>query len=261
MAHLDLFNLRGKVAVVTGSSKGIGRVIAETLAEAGARVVVSSRRIETCQPVADAINAAGGEAIAIPCHMSHLDQTRQLVDGTLERWGRIDVLVCNAAVNPAYGPMRDVTEAAYDKVLATNVKHNLWLCNHVLPQMAERNDGAIILVSSIAGLKGNDALGIYGISKAADFQLARNLAVEWGRSNIRVNCIAPGLIRTDFAKALWEDPDRLGETLSLYPLGRIGEPADVAGAALLLASPAGQFITGQVLVVDGGVTIGSGRYS
>jgi NAD(P)-dependent dehydrogenase (short-subunit alcohol dehydrogenase family) len=261
MAHLDLFNLRGKVAVVTGSSKGIGRVIAETLAEAGARVVVSSRRIDSCQPVADAINASGGEAVAIPCHMSHLDQLRHLVDATLERWGRIDVLVCNAAVNPAYGPMLDVTEAAYDKVLSTNVKHNLWLCNHVLPQMAERKDGAVIIVSSIAGLKGNDALGIYGISKAADFQLARNLAVEWGRSNIRVNCIAPGLVRTDFARALWEDPDRLSEALATYPLGRIGEPDDLAGAALLLASPAGRFITGQVLVVDGGVTIGSGRYS
>lgn len=261
MAHLDLFNLRGKVAVVTGSSKGIGRVIAETLAEAGARVVVSSRRIDSCQPVADAINASGGEAAAIPCHMSHFDQLRHLVDGTLERWGRIDVLVCNAAVNPAYGPMRDVTEAAYDKVLSTNVKHNLWLCNYVLPQMAERKDGAVIIVSSIAGLKGNDALGIYGISKAADFQLARNLAVEWGRSNIRVNCLAPGLVRTDFARALWEDPDQLSEALATYPLGRIGEPDDLAGAALLLASPAGRFITGQVLIVDGGVTIGSGRYS
>ena len=261
MAHLDLLNLRGKVAVVTGSSKGIGRVIAETLAEAGARVVVSSRRIDSCQPVADAINASGGEAVAIPCHMSHLDQGRALVDGTLERWGRIDVLVCNAAVNPAYGPMADVTEAAYDKVMATNVKHNLWLCNHVLPQMAKRKDGAVIIVSSIAGLKGNDALGVYGISKAADFQLARNLAVEWGRSNIRVNCIAPGLVRTDFARALWEDPEQLAEVISTYPLGRIGEPDDLAGAALLLASPAGRFITGQMLVVDGGATIGSGRYS
>jgi NAD(P)-dependent dehydrogenase (short-subunit alcohol dehydrogenase family) len=145
--------------------------------------------------------------------------------------------------------------------MATNVKHNLWLCNHVLPQMAERKDGAIIIVASIAGLKGNDALGIYGISKAANFQLARNLAVEWGRSNIRVNCIAPGLVRTDFARALWEDPDQLKEAISTYPLGRIGEPDDLAGAALLLASPAGRFITGQMLVVDGGATIGSGRYT
>ena len=261
MRYQELFDLTGQVAVVTGSSKGIGKVIAETLAEAGARVVVSSRRLASCQPVADAINAAGGEAVATPCHMSHLDQVRGLVDTTLERWGRIDVLVCNAAVNPHFGPMADVTEAAYDKVMDTNVKHNLWLCNLVLPQMASRSDGSVIIVSSIGGLKGHDKLGIYAISKAADFQLARNLAVEWGRSNIRVNCIAPGLVRTDFARALWEDPDRLREAVATYPLGRIGEPQDLAGVALLLAGPAGRFITGQVLVVDGGATISSGRYS
>ena len=260
MAYLDLFSLKGQVAVVTGSSKGIGRVIAETLAEAGARVVVSSRRQESCQPVADWINAAGGEAIAIPCHMSHLDQVRTLVAQTLERWSRIDVLVCNAAVNPHFGPMVKVSEEAYDKIMVTNVKHNLWLCNLVLPQMANRRDGSVIIVSSIGGLKGHDTLGIYAISKAADFQLARNLAVEWGRSNVRVNCIAPGLVRTDFARMLWEDPDRLQEAVATYPLGRIGEPEDLAGVALLLAAPAGRFITGQVLVVDGGVTVSSGRY-
>ena len=261
MPYQDLFTLRGQVAVVTGSSKGIGRVIAETFAEAGAQVVVSSRRLESCLPVADSINAGGGEAVAIPCHMSHLDQIEGLVDGTLERWGKIDVLVCNAAVNPHFGPMATVPEAAYDKIMATNVKHNLWLCNRVLPQMAERKDGSIIIVSSIGGLKGHDTLGIYAMSKAADFQLARNLAVEWGRSNIRANCIAPGLVRTDFARALWDDPDRLKEATATYPLGRIGEPEDLAGAALLLASPAGRFITGQVLVVDGGATISSGRYT
>ena len=261
MGYRELFDLHGRVALVTGSSKGIGRAIAETLAEAGARVVVSSRRIESCRPVADAINAAGGEAAAVPCHMSHLDQVRGLAEAALERWGRIDVLVCNAAVNPHFGPMADVTEPAYDKILATNVKHNLWLCNLVLPQMAERGDGSVIIVSSIGALKGHDTLGIYAISKAADHQLARNLAVEWGRSNIRVNCIAPGLVRTDFARKLWEDPDSLRGAVSTCPLGRIGEPEDIAGAALLLASPAGRFITGQVLVVDGGATISFTRYS
>ena len=261
MGYKELFDLSGQVALVTGSSKGIGKVIAETLAEAGAKVVVSSRREASCAPVADSINASGGEAVAIPCHMSHLDQVRGLVDKTMAHWGRIDVLVNNAAVNPHFGPMATVTEEAYDKVLNTNVKHNLWLCNLVLPQMAERRDGSVVIVSSIAALKGHDSLGIYGISKAADAQLARNLAVEWGRSNIRANCIAPGLVRTDFARALWEDPARLAEATATYPLGRIGEPEDLAGAALLLASPAGRFITGQVLVVDGGVTISSGRYS
>jgi len=255
MSYKALFDLSGQVAVVTGSSKGIGRVIAEALAEAGAKVVVSSRREESCAPVAEAINAAGGEAVAIPCHMSKAEQIDTLVDGAMSKWGRIDVLVCNAAVNPHFGPMATVTEEAYDKVLNTNVKHNLWLCNRVLPQMAERRDGAVIIVSSIAALKGNDMLGIYGISKAADAQLVRNLAVEWGRSNIRANCIAPGLVRTDFARALWEDPERLAKATATYPLGRIGEPEDIAGAALLLASPAGRFITGQTLVVDGGVTI------
>ena len=260
MSYQELFSLSGKVALVTGSSKGIGRVIVETLAGAGARVVVSSRRRESCQPVADDICAAGGEAVAIPCHMSHLDQVRGLVDAAMAQWGRVDVLVCNAAVNPHFGPMATVTEAAYDKIMATNVKHNLWLCNLVLPQMAGRKDGSIIIVSSIGGLKGHDTLGIYAMSKAADCQLARNLAVEWGRSNIRANCIAPGLVRTDFARALWDDPDRLREATAAYPLGRIGEPEDMAGVALLLASPAGRFITGQVLVVDGGATISSGRY-
>ncbi len=255
MSYKALFDLSGQVAVVTGSSKGIGRVIAEALAEAGAKVAVSSRREESCAPVAEAINEAGGEAVAIPCHMSKAEQIDPLVDGVMSKWGRIDILVCNAAVNPHFGPMATVTEEAYDKVLNTNVKHNLWLCNRVLPQMAERRDGAVIIVSSIAALKGNDMLGIYGISKAADAQLVRNLAVEWGGSNIRANCIAPGLVRTDFARALWEDPERLAKATSTYPLGRIGEPEDIAGAALLLASPAGRFITGQTLVVDGGVTI------
>ena len=255
MSYKALFDLSGQVAVVTGSSKGIGRVIAEALAEAGAKVVVASRREESCAPVAEAINAAGGEAVAIPCHMSKAEQIATRVAGAMSKWGRIDVLVCNAAVNPHFGPMATVTEEAYDKVLNTNVKHNLWLCNRVLPQMAERRDGAVIIVSSIAALKGNDMLGIYGISKAADAQLVRNLAVEWGRSNIRANCIAPGLVRTDFARALWEDPERLAKATATYPLGRIGEPEDIAGAALLLASPAGRFITGQTLVVDGGVTI------
>lgn len=257
----DRFNLSGKVAIVTGSTKGIGKAIAECYAEAGAKVVVSSRKEDKCAEVADAINAAGGEAVAVPCNISHQDQLKTLVDATVKKWGRIDVLVCNAAVNPYYGPLAEIPESAYDKIMDTNVKSNLWLCNMVLPQMAARKDGAIIIVSSIGGLKGNINLGAYGLSKAADMQLARNLAVEWGHANIRVNCIAPGLIRTDFARALWENPDAVEKAIASYPIGRLGTPDDVAGIALLLASDAGSFITGQTIVVDGGNTIGSGRYS
>ena len=261
MSDSDLFSLRGQVAVITGSSKGIGKAIAEAMATAGAKVVISSRKVEPCEAVADAINEGGGEAMARACNISEKAQLRALVDATLERWGRIDALVCNAAVNPYFGPLAEITDEAYDKTMNANVRSNLWLCNMVIPQMAERGGGAVIIVSSIAGLKGHGNLGVYALSKAADNQLARNLAVEWGRSNVRVNCIAPGLVRTDMARALWEDPDNLARALEAYPLGRIGEPEDIAGAAVFLASRAGDFVTGQTLVIDGGTTISSGRYT
>ena len=260
MSHANLFDLTDKVAVVTGSTKGIGKAIAETMARLGAKVVVSSRTADACHTVVDAIAADGGRALPVPCNVSRETELRALVDRVLDEWGRIDVLVCNAAVNPHFGPMVEVSADAYDKIIDTNVKHILWLCNMVVPQMAERKDGVVIIVSSTAGLKGHDRLGIYALSKAAEMQLARNLAVEWGRRNVRVNCIAPGLVRTHFARALWEDPETLGDTLARSPLGRIGEPEDIAGAAVFLASRAGAFVTGQVLVVDGGVTIAAGRY-
>jgi NAD(P)-dependent dehydrogenase (short-subunit alcohol dehydrogenase family) len=253
----SLFSLEGKVALITGSTKGIGLSIAEALSQSGAKVVISSRKEDKCNQVAAAINDAGGEAIAVPCNISHKEQLQVLVDTTLEKWGHIDVLVCNAAVNPYYGPLADISEEAYDKIMDTNVKSNLWLCNMVLPQMAEHKDGAVIIVSSIGGLKGNAKLGAYGLSKAADMQLARNLAVEWGHANIRANCIAPGLVRTDFAKALWDNPEGLKRAIASYPIGRLGEPEDIAGAAVFLATQAGSFVTGQTLVVDGGTTIGS----
>jgi NAD(P)-dependent dehydrogenase (short-subunit alcohol dehydrogenase family) len=261
MTDNNLFDLTGKVAVITGSTKGIGRAIAEAFAAAGAKVVISSRKEDKCREVAAAIEAEGGEAIAVPCNISDLGQLESLTARSLEHWGRIDVLVCNAAVNPHFGPLSTITEEAYDKIMDSNVKSTLWLCNLVIPQMAERGDGAVIIVSSIGGLKGHAKLGAYGLSKAADLQLARNLAVEWGRSNVRVNCIAPGLIRTDMARALWEDPETYQQAIESYPMGRIGEPRDVAGAAVFLAAPAGRFVTGQALVVDGGVTIMGGRYS
>ena len=256
----DLFDLSGRVALITGSSRGIGKAIAEAMAAHGAKVVISSRKAGPCEDVAAEIRNAGREAIALPCNVSRLEELERLVDDTLKHWGRIDILVCNAAVNPYYGPMAGVSEEAYDKTMDTNVKSNLWLCNKVIPGMAERKDGVVIIVSSIGGLKGNEGLGIYGLSKAADFQLARNLAVEWGRFNIRANCLAPGIIRTDFARALWQDPEIYAQAVASYPLGRIGEPAEVAGAAVMLASKAGSFITGQMIVIDGGATIAGGRY-
>jgi NAD(P)-dependent dehydrogenase (short-subunit alcohol dehydrogenase family) len=249
------FDLAGKVALITGSSRGIGRSIAETMASLGARVVVSSRKAEVCETAAAAIRDQGGQAIVIPCNISRRNEVEALVEGTRRQWGRIDVLVCNAAVNPVYGPLGDLPDEAFDKVMGTNVKSNLWLCNLVIPEMAERGDGAVIIVSSIAGLRGTGVLGAYGISKAADFALARNLAVEWGPRNVRVNCIAPGLVKTDFARALWEDARALERRKAETPLRRIGEPDDIGGVAAFLASRAAAFITGQIIVADGGVTI------
>jgi NAD(P)-dependent dehydrogenase (short-subunit alcohol dehydrogenase family) len=251
-----MFDLKGKTALVTGATKGIGRAIAFAMAEAGAQVVVSSRDGARCRDTARAINQAGGEASGYPCNISHLDQLQGLVDHAVARYGRIDSLVCNAAVNPHYGPMATIPEDAYDKIMATNVKSTLWLCNMVAPLMAERRDGSIIIISSIAGLAGSADIGVYGISKAAESQLARNLAVEWAGHNIRANCIAPGLVKTDFARALWEDPERRAKALEVYPLGRLGEPEDIAGAAVFLAARAGQWLTGQTIVIDGGWAIG-----
>ena len=261
MENQNLFDLTGKVAVITGSSKGIGRAIAECFAQAGARAVISSRKEARCREVAEAIVAGGGESIAVPCNVSETADLESLARRSLDHWGRIDVLVCNAAVNPHFGPLSEIDEAAYDKIMGANVKSRLLLSNLVIPQMAERRDGAVIMISSIAGLKGHTRLGAYGISKAADQQLARSLAVEWGPHNIRVNAIAPGLVRTDMARALWEDPKAYADAVASYPLGRIGEPEDIAGAALFLAAPAGRFVTGQTLVVDGGSTVASARYS
>ncbi|MCC5808857.1 MAG: SDR family oxidoreductase [Ectothiorhodospiraceae bacterium] len=247
-----MFDLKGKVAVITGSSRGIGRSIAEVYARHGAKVVISSRKPEPCQEVAEAIKAEGGEALAIPCHIGRKEELQALVDKTMEAWGRIDILVCNAATNPVYGSMAEITEDAFDKIMDTNVKSTWLLCNMVLPQMAERKDGSVILLSSIAGLRGSLTIGTYGMSKAAEAGLARNLALEWGPSNIRVNAIAPGLVKTDFAKALWEDKDRLQRVESRTPLRRIGEPEDIAGVALFLGSKAGAYVTGQTIVADGG---------
>lgn len=219
---------------------------------------MSSRKEAACAAVASEITRDGGIAIALPCNVGHKEQLEELVARTRDQLGPIGILVCNAAVNPYYGPLAEIPDEAYDRIMNTNVRSNLWLCRMVQPDMAERRDGAIVIVSSIAGVKGSATLGAYAISKAADFQLARNLALEWGRHNIRVNCIAPGLVKTDFAKALWDNPELLERTIRATPLGRIGEPEDIAGLAVLLASPAAAFITGQGIIADGGITITGG---
>jgi NAD(P)-dependent dehydrogenase (short-subunit alcohol dehydrogenase family) len=253
----SLFSLEGQVAVITGSSRGIGKAIAERMAEHGAKVVISSRKPEPCAEVAAAINAAhgAGRAISIPANISSKHDLMHLVDESTRQLGRIDILVCNAASNPYYGPMAGIEDDQFRKILENNVIANHWLINFTAPQMLARKSGAIIIVSSIGGLRGSPVIGAYNVSKAADFQLARNLAVEYGPSNVRVNCIAPGLIKTDFARALWEDPEALKLRTSTTPLRRIGEPDEIAGAAIFLASKAGSFVTGQAIVVDGGVTI------
>jgi NAD(P)-dependent dehydrogenase (short-subunit alcohol dehydrogenase family) len=248
----NLFDLSNKVAIVTGSSRGIGRAIALRMAQHGAKVVVSSRKADACEKVADEIKAAGGEAIVVPCNVSDKAQLQALVDATVKQWGRVDVLVCNAAVNPFFGPSKDIPDDAFDKIMAVNIKSNHWLANMVAPGMAERGYGAIIVISSVGGLFGSNTLGAYGISKAADMQLVRNLAVEWGPQNVRANAIAPGLVKTDFARALWENPDIAKKATKGYALRRIGEPDEIAGAAVFLASAAGQFMTGQTMVIDGG---------
>lgn len=254
---MSLFDLTGKSAIITGSSRGIGRAIAEAMADQGARVVISSRKPGPCQEVAGGINKKHGDgtAIAIPANISSKEDLQAMVDETNKSFGKIDIVVCNAASNPYYGPMAGITDDAFTKILQNNIISNHWLIQMCAPQMRERKDGAVIIVSSIGGLRASPVIGAYNISKAADFQLARNLAAEFGADNIRVNCIAPGLIKTDFAKALWDNPDTLKRALTGTPLKRIGEPEEIAGAAVYLASKAGSYMTGQMLVVDGGATV------
>ena len=257
---MSLFDCTGKVAVVTGSSRGIGRAIAEELADHGARVVISSRKQQACEEVAAAINARHGEgtAVAIAASISDKQALEQLVAETHEKLGPIDILVCNAASNPYYGSMDGISDEQFRKILDNNVLSNHWLVQLALPDMRASGGGAIIIVSSIGGLRGSAMIGAYNISKAADFQLVRNYAVEVGKDNIRVNAIAPGVVKTDFARALWEDQKVHDRTAAATPMKRLGEPRDIAGAAVYLASDAGAWMTGQMMVIDGGVTIGAG---
>lgn len=253
----SLFDLTGKVAIVTGATKGIGLAIATRMAEHGASVVVSSRKQDACDKVAQGIRDAGGKAIAVACHIANKDQLRNLVDQTVAQLGGVDIVVANAAVNPYMGPMLGASDEVFERVMGTNVRSNFWLANMTCPLMAERGSGSFTIISSIAGLRGTATLGLYGISKAADLAMIRNLAVEWGPQNVRANGIAPGLVRTDFARALWEDPVRYRKTTHDNPMLRIGEPDEVAGAAIFLASAAGRYVNGQTLSVDGGSSTGT----
>jgi NAD(P)-dependent dehydrogenase (short-subunit alcohol dehydrogenase family) len=253
---MSLFSLDGRTAIITGSSRGIGRAIAEQFAAHGANVVISSRKGPACEEVADVINAqGGGRAIAIPASISEKDALENLVAKTREAFGGIDVCVCNAASNPYYGPISGISDEQFRKILDNNILSNHWLMQMCLPDMIERKKGALIVVSSIGGLRGSPTIGAYNVSKAADFQLARNYAVEYGQHNVRTNCIAPGLIRTDFARALWENPEAEKAFNTSHPMRRMGNPEDLAGAAVFLASDAGGYVNGQMIVVDGGSTI------
>jgi len=249
------FDLSGKVALITGSTRGIGKSIAEEMARAGARVVVSSRKAEACEQVRAEFEQQGYEVMAQPCNVSRKEELRALVDAATRRWGGIDIAVSNAASNPYYGPLADIPDDAFDKIFNNNVKSVLWLAGMTLPGMAARGGGSYITVGSIGGIIANTVIGAYGMSKAADHMLVKNLAAEWGPKQVRVNAIAPGLIKTDFARALWEDPQRRKEREAATPLRRLGEPRDIGGVAAFLASDAAAFITGQCIVADGGVTI------
>ena len=257
---MSLFDMTGKVVVITGSSRGIGKAIAEEMAEHGAKVVISSRKQDACDAVAAALNAkhGAGTAISVPANISSKESLAHLVLQTRQALGQIDALVCNAASNPYYGPMAGISDEAFRKILDNNIVANHWLISMVAPEMLARGEGSITIVSSIGGLKGSTVIGAYCISKAADMELARCLADEFGPRGVRVNCIAPGLIRTDFAKALWENPETLKRSTAVASLKRIGEPHEIAGAAVFLASRAGAFTTGQTLVIDGGATISGG---
>jgi NAD(P)-dependent dehydrogenase (short-subunit alcohol dehydrogenase family) len=224
----QLFDLTGQVALITGSSKGMGRAMAEALAEHGSKVVISSRKLDQCEETAAAINAACGEerAIAIACNIGYKEQLQALVDETRERLGPIDTLIANAGVNPFYGSMSDIPDEAFDKTINSNVRSNHWLCQMVSSDMLAKGRGSIMITASVGAFGPSDTLGTYNISKLADIGLVRNLAMEWGPKGVRVNALCPGLIKTDFAKALWDNPEAAKRATEQTPLRRFGEAED-----------------------------------
>lgn len=252
---MDEFSLQGRVAIVTGASRGIGRAIALRLARAGARVVLSSRKLDGVQAVADEIEAAGCRALAVQAHMGRTEEVQALVAQTMERFGRVDVAISNAGTNPHFGPLLTADEGQWDKILDINAKGAFRLVKAVVPVMQAQGGGKFIAVASLAGLRPSPGMGLYGISKAALILLTQQLAMELGPANIQANVIAPGIIRTGFSQVLWQTPAISEAVLGRMPAGRFGEVQDVAGLALFLASPASDYVTGAVFVVDGGLSV------
>lgn len=249
------FDLTDKVAIVTGGTKGIGLAIAQALAEHGASVVVSSRRQVSVQAAAQEIRAVGGDATAISCHMGDPQQIEALVSGTIDHYGGVDIVVNNAATNPVYGPILDTDDRVFDKIIDVNIRGPLELAKAAYPVMVDRGGGSIINICSVAGLSPEWGLGLYNMSKAALISLTKVMAQEWGPQGIRANAICPGLIKTKFSTALWEDEEALQGFEERIPMGRIGQPEDIASLAVYLAAPGASYCTGSVFTVDGGATI------
>ncbi|WP_334056603.1 SDR family NAD(P)-dependent oxidoreductase [Polaribacter sp. P097] len=255
MHSKDQFNLSGKVAVITGSSKGIGKAIAKGLAEQGAQVVISSRNQEACDEVAKEFKEQGLDAIGIACHIGKEDQRKNLVDKTIESFGRIDILVNNAAINPVFGPIEEVSPEIFDKIMDVNVKAPWSLSNLVLPYFQTNKNGSIINIASVEALTPGLGLGIYSTSKAAILMLTKNQAKEWGKYGVKANAICPGLIKTKFSAALWQNEKILSKVEKALPSSRMGMPEEMVGLACLLASDAGNYMTGGVYTADGGYMI------
>jgi dehydrogenase/reductase SDR family member 4 len=251
----QLFDLRGKVAVVTGSSRGLGLASALGMAEYGARVVISGRKPDTCAAAAEQIRAAGGEAIAVPCNIGRKEDLQHLVDTTVAKWGRLDIVMANAAIHPWIGSVLDLKEETFNKFMQVNVQSHIWLAQLTVPGMLERGYGRFIVVASIVGLLGDAVTGMYGLTKAADMQFVRNLANEFASRGITANCIAPGTFKTEMARSQWEDEALVRWYRDRNPSKRFGEVQEIAGLAVLLASPSGGYINGQTIAVDGGHTI------
>ncbi len=249
--NLSMFSCEGKIAVVTGGSRGIGRASALALADAGAHVVVSSRKIADLEPVAEEVRARGVRSMAVAAHNAKTEDSKMLIETVLKEFGRVDILVNNAGTNPYYGPMMDQDEKTFDITMNVNVKGVYVLSQLAARAMKAQGGGSIVNTSSIAGLRAGE-LGTYSVTKAAVVMLTQTMAKEWGQYNIRVNNIAPGIIRTRLSEALWKDPAVSEKALKTIPLMRLGEPEEIAGAVVFLASKAGAYITGATLVIDGG---------